>query len=100
MRSIVAILAIISCFVGVNLQSTNPISGNPNFAVNANLFSQLLSTFGNSSDTILATVQAVLGDLISGTTGTLNNSSNTVKDILLAAGDQAVTLLSKLIQIV
>jgi hypothetical protein len=100
MRSIVALLAIISCFVGVNLQSTNQTSGNPNFAVNANLFSQLLSTFGNSSDTILATVQTVLNDLISGTTGTLSSTSNTVKDILLAAGDQAVTLLSKLIQIV
>jgi hypothetical protein len=99
MRSIVALLAIISCFVGVNLQSTNSTSGNPDFAANANLFLQLLSTFESTSNAILNTVQAVLNDLISGTTGSLNNSSNTVKDIILAAGNQTVTLLLELIEL-
>ncbi len=85
---------------GSNTTPGNTNSGlNPNFGANANLFLQLLSTFESTSDAILDTVQAVLGDLISGTTGTLNNSSNTVKDIILAAGNQTETLLSQLIQL-
>jgi hypothetical protein len=47
----------------------------------------------------LATFQTVLGNLISETTGSLSNSSNTVKDILSAAGHQTETLLSQLIQL-
>jgi hypothetical protein len=58
----------------------------------------MLDTFKDNLKSILNTLQTLLVSLILQTTGILSNSSKTVQDMIWAAGNQTVTLLSKLNQ--